>query len=211
MRTTMKFGCCWTWHGRKEWDVFFLIFRKKGKREILLLSVAIWWKSAEKTKLNSFERHSMGTGASGCRLQYGKFQLGIRKIFFTMKVGQTFEQESREAVKSSSMEIFKAAFGKELSNMIQVSHTLNEEFGQHGLRRFLQSYIISNLLKTNKPFRLHLFFSSEYLELSHIPKWKPDHFIYVSKYKCRSVGGAAPVLKPVLLKSLFVFFFLLRK
>lgn len=54
----------------------------------------------------------MGTGASGCRLQYGKFQLGIRKIFFTMKVGQTFEQESREAVKSSSMEIFKAAFGK---------------------------------------------------------------------------------------------------
>lgn len=54
----------------------------------------------------------------------------VRKIIFTIRVGQTFEQVSREAVKSSSVEIFKAELGEALSNLIQTGRTLNEELGK---------------------------------------------------------------------------------
>lgn len=47
-----------------------------------------------------------------------------------MRMSQTFEWVSEEAMKSLSVGIFKAELGKALSNLIQIGHTLNEELGK---------------------------------------------------------------------------------
>lgn len=47
-----------------------------------------------------------------------------------MRVSQTFEQVSKEAMKSLSVGKFKAELGKTLSNLVQIGHTLNEELGK---------------------------------------------------------------------------------
>lgn len=128
MRTTTKPEYyCRTWHLRKGWGAFCLVFWRKGKGEILLLGMVIWWRATEETELDSSEIHSESTGGNGCKLQERKFQLGVREIIFTMRASQAFDQVSRETVKSSSVEIFKAELGKALSNLISIGHTLSEE------------------------------------------------------------------------------------
>lgn len=47
-----------------------------------------------------------------------------------MRVSQTFEQVSKEAMKSLSVGIFKAELGKALTNLIQIGRSLNEELGK---------------------------------------------------------------------------------
>jgi len=56
--------------------------------------------------------------------------VGVKKIIFTLKVSQMFEQVSGEAVKSSSVEVLRAELGKALSSLIQIGRTLNEELGK---------------------------------------------------------------------------------
>lgn len=90
MRTTMKSRYCRIWLVRKGWGGFCLVFWRKGKGEVLLLSISVWWKGTEKTKLDSSEVCSDSTRGNSCKSQERKSQLGVRKIIFTMRVGQTF-------------------------------------------------------------------------------------------------------------------------
>lgn len=47
-----------------------------------------------------------------------------------MRASQTFEQVSKEAMKSLPLGKFKAELSKTLSNLVQIVHTSNEEVGK---------------------------------------------------------------------------------
>ncbi|KFV11428.1 hypothetical protein N340_09117, partial [Tauraco erythrolophus] len=48
----------------------------------------------------------------------GRFGLGIRKKFFTLRVVRHWNRLSREAVDSPSLEVFKARLDGALSNLV---------------------------------------------------------------------------------------------
>jgi len=54
----------------------------------------------------------------GFKLREGRFRLGVRKKFFTMRVVKQGNGLPREAVKASSLETFKARLDGALSNQV---------------------------------------------------------------------------------------------
>jgi len=54
----------------------------------------------------------------GCKLKEGRFRLGIRKKFFTMRVMKHWTRLPREAVDVSSLAVFKARLYGALSNLV---------------------------------------------------------------------------------------------
>ncbi|KFR03835.1 hypothetical protein Y956_13166, partial [Nipponia nippon] len=55
---------------------------------------------------------------NGFKLKEGRFRLGIRKTFFTMRVVKHWHRLPREAVDAPSLETFKARLDGALSNLI---------------------------------------------------------------------------------------------
>ncbi|KFQ89706.1 hypothetical protein N337_06601, partial [Phoenicopterus ruber ruber] len=54
----------------------------------------------------------------GFKLKEGRFQLDIRKKFFTMRVVRHWNRLPREAVDAPSLEVFKARLDGALSNLV---------------------------------------------------------------------------------------------
>ncbi|KFQ66665.1 hypothetical protein N335_00976, partial [Phaethon lepturus] len=55
---------------------------------------------------------------SGFKLKEGKFRLGIRKKFFTMRVAKPWQRFPREVVDAPSLATFKVRLDGALSNLI---------------------------------------------------------------------------------------------
>ncbi|KFM03025.1 hypothetical protein AS27_15527, partial [Aptenodytes forsteri] len=55
---------------------------------------------------------------NGFKLQEGRFRLGIRKKFFTMRVVKHWNMLPREAVDAPSLEVFKTRLDGALSNLV---------------------------------------------------------------------------------------------
>jgi len=58
------------------------------------------------------------TRGNGSKLKEGRFRLGIRKKFFTMRVVRHWHRLPREAVDVPSLAVFKARLDAALSNLI---------------------------------------------------------------------------------------------
>jgi len=58
------------------------------------------------------------TRGNGFKLKEGRFRLGIRKKFFTMRVVRRWHRLPRETVDASSLEVFKARLDGALSNLV---------------------------------------------------------------------------------------------
>ncbi|KFW70722.1 hypothetical protein AS28_13989, partial [Pygoscelis adeliae] len=55
---------------------------------------------------------------NGFKLKEGRFELGIRKKFFTMRVMRHWSRLPREVVDAPSLEVFKARLDGALSNLV---------------------------------------------------------------------------------------------
>ncbi|KFZ65809.1 hypothetical protein N321_12701, partial [Antrostomus carolinensis] len=55
---------------------------------------------------------------NGFKLKEGRFRLGIRKKFFTVRVVRHWNKLPREAVAAPSLEVFKARLDEALSNVV---------------------------------------------------------------------------------------------
>jgi len=58
------------------------------------------------------------TRGSGSKLKEGRFRLGIRKKFFTMRVVKHWHRLPREVVDALSLAVFKARLDGALSNLV---------------------------------------------------------------------------------------------
>jgi len=64
------------------------------------------------------------TRSNGFKLKAGRFRLGIRKKFFTMKLVKHWNRLPGEAVEAPSLETFKARLDGAQSNLIQLKMSL---------------------------------------------------------------------------------------
>jgi len=58
------------------------------------------------------------TRGNGLKLKEGRFRLGVRKKFFTMRVVRHRHRLPREAVAAPSLKVFKARLDEALSNLV---------------------------------------------------------------------------------------------
>jgi len=74
---------------------------------------------------NLFSRASCDrTRSNGFKLREGRFRLGIRKKFFTLRVVKHWLRLPREVVEAPSLETFKARLEGALSNLIWLKMSL---------------------------------------------------------------------------------------
>jgi len=72
-----------------------------------------------------FSRACCGrTRGNGFKLKEGRFTLGIRKKFFTMRVAKHWHRSPKDVVDASSMETFKARLDGALSNLMELKMLL---------------------------------------------------------------------------------------
>ena len=64
------------------------------------------------------------TGSDGFKLKKGRFQLDIRKKFFSMRAVRDWHRLRREVVNAPSLETFKARLDGALSNLIELKVSL---------------------------------------------------------------------------------------
>jgi len=64
------------------------------------------------------------TRSNGLKLREGRFRLGIRKIFFTLRVVKPWHRFPREVVEAPSLETFQARLDRALSTLIQLEMSL---------------------------------------------------------------------------------------
>ncbi|KFQ27844.1 hypothetical protein N332_03787, partial [Mesitornis unicolor] len=55
---------------------------------------------------------------NGFKLEEGRFRLGIRKKFFTVRVVRHWHRLPREVVDAPSLEVFKARLDRALGNLV---------------------------------------------------------------------------------------------
>ncbi|KFQ29194.1 hypothetical protein N332_04037, partial [Mesitornis unicolor] len=55
---------------------------------------------------------------NGFKMEEGRFRLGIRKKFFTVRVVRHWHRLPREAVDAPSLEVFKARLDRALSSLV---------------------------------------------------------------------------------------------
>ena len=58
------------------------------------------------------------TRGNGLKLKEGRFRLGIRKKFFTVRVVRPWHRLPREAVDAPSLAVFKARLDRAWSNLV---------------------------------------------------------------------------------------------
>jgi len=68
--------------------------------------------------------YSNRTRGNGFKLKEGRFRLGIRKNFFTMRVVKHWHRLPREVGDAPSLETFKARLDGALSNLIELKMSL---------------------------------------------------------------------------------------
>ena len=67
---------------------------------------------------DSVRKSSNRTRGNGFKLKEGRFQLDIRKKFFTVRLVRHWKRLPREAVDAPSLEVFKARLDGALSNLV---------------------------------------------------------------------------------------------
>jgi len=60
----------------------------------------------------------LGQGVNGFKLKEGRFRLGLRKKYFTVRVVKHWNKLPREVLDAPSLETFKARLGGALTNLI---------------------------------------------------------------------------------------------
>jgi len=89
---------------------------KKRKGDLVAVCNNLIRRYREKGNKLCLELHSSGKGDNICKLERGKFQLGIKNYFFYYYVGQILEMVAQRG--SLFFEVFKTDLDMAMSNLI---------------------------------------------------------------------------------------------